>query len=58
MYSIDNKYKFLNLMAVHWNRAISYLKIGLRYVASAHVRGYKFIKKITLSNMPAPEPLP
>ena len=41
----------------HWNRAISYLKIGLRYVASAPVRGYKFIKKVTLSSMPDPEPI-
>ncbi|MDM8567292.1 hypothetical protein QUF74_16795, partial [Candidatus Halobeggiatoa sp. HSG11] len=41
----------------HWNRAISYLKIGLRYVAAAPAKGYKFIKKVTLSSMPDPEPI-
>jgi hypothetical protein len=41
----------------HWNRAISYLKIGLRYVAAAPARGYKFIKKVILSSMPDPEPV-
>jgi hypothetical protein len=41
----------------HWKRGLSYLKIGLRYVASASVRGYQFIKKIVLPSIADPEPV-
>jgi len=39
----------------HWKRSLSYLKIGLRYVALALVRGYQFVKKIILPSTADPE---
>lgn len=41
----------------HWNRGLSYLKIGLRYLNSIPSRGYKIIKKMILPSTPDPEPV-
>lgn len=41
----------------HWNRGLSYLKIGLRYLDSIPSHGYKIIKKMILPSTPDPEPV-
>jgi hypothetical protein len=41
----------------HWQRGLSYLKIGLRYLASMFARGYKLIKKMILPSTPDLEPV-
>jgi hypothetical protein len=41
----------------HWKRGLSYLKIGLRYLAAMASRGYKLMKKIILPSTPDPEPV-
>lgn len=41
----------------HWKRGLSYLKIGLRYVASAYSRGYRFITEMKLCSKEDPEPV-
>lgn len=41
----------------HWQRGLSYLKIGLRYIVASQSRGCKLIKEIILSSKPDPEPV-
>jgi hypothetical protein len=41
----------------HWNRGLSYLKIGLRYLDSISSRAYKIIEKLILPSVPDPEPV-
>ena len=41
----------------HWERGLSYLKIGFRYLAAAQSKGYKLIKEIILPSTPDPEPV-
>jgi hypothetical protein len=41
----------------HWQRGLSYLKIGLRYLDSISSRGYKIIEKLILPSVPDPEPV-
>jgi len=41
----------------HWKRGLSYLKIGIRYLAAAQNHGYKLIKEIILPDTPDPEPV-
>jgi hypothetical protein len=39
----------------HWTRGLSYLKIGLRYVAGIFTRGYQLITNITLPSTADPD---
>ena len=39
----------------HWKRGLSYLKIGLRYIASIFTRDYQLITDITLPSTADPE---
>ena len=41
----------------HWQRGLSYLKIGLRYLAAIPSRGYKLIKEMILPSASDPEPV-
>lgn len=41
----------------HWQRGLSYLKIGLRWVESASIKGYQLIKQLMLPSTPDPEPV-
>jgi len=41
----------------HWQRGLSYLKIGLRYLASMLARGYKLIEKMVLPSKQDPQPV-
>ena len=41
----------------HWQRGLSYLKIGFRYLAAVQSKGYKLIKEIILPSTPDPDPV-